>query len=84
MTLAERASRVRTRADFVAFVEALRLDHAANGATWANPDLPAFLEAVGAWSQDSNGYYQNAGIDPSNLSPWRLLADILMAARVYE
>lgn len=84
MTLAERAATVRTRADFVVFLEALRLDHATNGAAWANPDLPSFLEAAGAWSRDSDGFYKNAGLDPSTLSPWRLLADVLMAARVYE
>ena len=84
MTLAERAASVRTRDDFVAFLEALRLDHARNGAAWANPDLQSFLGAAGAWSRDSNGYYKNVGLDPSTLSPWRLLADLMMAARVYE
>ncbi len=84
MTLAERAASVCTRDEFVAFLEAFRLDHARNGAVWANPDLPSFLEAAAAWSRESDGYYKNAGLDPSTLSPWRLLADVLMAARVYE
>lgn len=84
MTLAERANAVRTRDDFVAFIEALRLDCSTNGTAWANPDLPSFLDAAGAWIRDSDGYYRNVGLDPATLSPWRLLADILMAARVYE
>ena len=82
MTLGQRARAVQTRQDFAALVDALRLDLQENSAAWVNPDLPSFLEAAGAWNAD--GYYKNAGLDPSKLSRWRLLADLLMAARIYE
>lgn len=82
MTLAERAAAVGDREAFIALLEALKLDHA--GGDWANPDLPSFLDAAAAWCQDSDGYYANIGVDPTTLSPWQRLADVLMAARVYE
>jgi len=84
MTLAERARAVRTREDLVAFVEALAADYGNNQATWTNTDLASFLAAMSAWSEDMEGFYENSGEDLASLSPWRVLADILMAARVYE
>lgn len=84
MTLAERARAVRTREDLVAFVEALAADYGNNQATWTNTDLASFLAAMSAWSEDMEGFYENSGEDLASLSPWRVLADVLMAARVYE
>jgi hypothetical protein len=84
MTLAERARAVRTREELVAFVEALAADYGTNRSTWTNTDLASFLAAMSAWSEDMEGFYENSGEDLASLPPWRVLADILMAARVYE
>lgn len=84
MTLSERAHAVRTREDFVAFAAALVTDHESHLATWTNKDLASFLAAISSWSEDMDGYYENTGEALSTLSPWRVMADILMAARVYE
>lgn len=84
MTLAERARAVQTRDDFVAFVAELTADFEANRGDWTNADLASFLEAMAAWIQDMDGYYQNTWQKPSELPPWRILADVLMAARMYE
>ena len=84
MTLSEKASAVRSREDLVAFVEALAADYLANGSTWENSDLASFLAAISAWSQDMEGFYGNSEEDLAALPPWRILADILMVARVYE
>ena len=46
--------------------------------------LASFLAAMSAWSEDMEGFYENSGEDLASLPPWRVLADILMAARVYE
>jgi hypothetical protein len=84
MTLAERARAVQTRDDLTAFVAELKADFDANRGDWMNADLTSFLEAMAAWIQDMDGYYQNTGQKLSELPPWRVLADILMAARMYE
>ena len=84
MTLSERARAVRTREDLVVFVEALAADYGTSSSTWTNTDLASFLTAMSAWSLDMKGYYENSGEDLASLPPWRVLADILMAARVYE
>jgi hypothetical protein len=84
MTLPERARSVRTRSDLVDFLRALEADFADNPEEWDNGDLASFLEAMAAWSADMEGFYLNSGEDLDALPPWRVLADILMAARAYE
>jgi hypothetical protein len=84
MTLAQRARAVRTREDLVEFIEALRADYGTGPVPWANADLESFITATSAWAADMEGFYDNAGEDLSTLPPWRVFADILMAARVYE
>ena len=61
MKLSERARAVRTCDDLVAFLEALSADHGANKSTWTNTDLASFLAAMAAWSEDMEGFYENAG-----------------------
>jgi len=84
MMLDERARAVQTREDLAAFVAELKADLDANPGDWENADLPSFLEAMAAWIQDMEGYYQNTGQNLSDLPPWKVLADVLMAARMYE
>jgi hypothetical protein len=40
--------------------------------------------AMAGWIHDMDGHYQNTGQNLSELPPWRVFADILMAARIYE
>ena len=52
---------------------------------WENGDLSSFLEALGAWINDCDGYYTNreSTINP-NKANWQLIADALQAASIYE
>lgn len=84
MKLHERAEQVRTRDEFVAFVDALSRDHVANGKKWENRDLPSYLEALGAWTGSLDGYCANQGIPVPEQPSWHLLAEMLYAATLYE
>ncbi len=84
MKLVERAQEVRTREDLEVFVLELGADLQANPSEWTNPNLGSFLEAMAAWISDMEAYYQNTGQEYSDLSPWKVVADMLMAARIYE
>jgi hypothetical protein len=84
VTLIESAHEVATREDLVAFLKALNADFAANRGAWGNARLETFLEAMAAWSEDMDGYYESRGESLVTLPAWRVLADILVAARVYE
>ena len=72
-----------SRDDFIAAVHEMRSDQLHNPAAWENHDLPSFLAAIAAWTEDMDGYYANIG-QPVPDNPWQLMADILRAAKCYE
>lgn len=82
MTLEERAKNVSSWGDVRALIAALAIDAKDNPERWENPTLPTFPEATAAWNMD--GYYALLGLDVSQLPPWRIVADMLMAGRIYE
>lgn len=84
MTIEDRARASATRDDFIAFLECLRAEYQQNRSTWSNRDLGSFLDALAAWARDADGYYRNAGEAPDALSPWRVAAEAMLAARTYE
>jgi hypothetical protein len=84
MSLQDQVKTVRTPEEFVRFLGELSADFEAHRDTWSNADLGAFLEGMRGWLEDMDGYYANIGENPKDLPPWRILADALMAARVYE
>ena len=84
MTLEERARAVQSREDLVALIHAMRSDLQAHPDRWENPDLASFLEAMAGWTDDLPGFYANTGQEVETTSPWRLIADLLMASRIYE
>ena len=84
MTLAEQCNSIQSRNDFVAFVRALSQDLHDNPASWQNTNLECFLESLGAWVEDMEGYYLNQGKSLPQEPDWRVAGDMLMAAKTYE
>jgi hypothetical protein len=80
---------VQSRRDLISFLNQLKADFEANGPSWENKSLPDFLEALAMWAEDMDGYYLNAGLSAEvdltkQTVKWRVFADLLMAARIYE
>ena len=75
---------IQTREDLVAFLGRLRCDLRDRPKAWENSDLAAFLEALRAWVDDMDGYYRNQGKKPPDQPTWQTVAEMLMAASVYE
>lgn len=84
MTLAEYNNSIRSREDFVAFVRALGKDLQENPGSWENASLKRYLEALSAWVEDMDGYYLNQGKPVPQQPDWKVAADMLMAAKMYE
>lgn len=80
---AARAAAIETKDDFHRFAVLLVQHHKKRRKEWENDKLADFLEAIAGSSSDFDGYVRNTGADPTS-NPWRLLATVLMAARVYE
>ena len=53
--------RIHTRQDFVEFMEVLAHDRHANPDQWENSDLDSYLEALGGFVDDLDGYFKNRG-----------------------
>jgi hypothetical protein len=75
---------IQSREDFVAFVEALRQSFVESPEDWENQTVERFLEALGRWLEDSDGYYQNMGQPVPRRVNWKAFADALYAASIYE
>jgi hypothetical protein len=82
--LEEIAQSVSSKGDFIDFIGALINDLKSNPEHWENKSLDAYLGAIQSWTEDMEGYYMNNNIPlPENI-PWKVFADILIAAKIYE
>lgn len=75
---------IQTRNDFRAFLRALLENLRERPEEWENPNLPDYLEALGAWTEDMEGYYQNRSESIPTQPTWKVAAQMLLAAKVYE
>ena len=76
---------VNDRLSFIRFVESLRSDLETNQPYWGNINLSDFLDALGNYTEDVQGYYDNAYKQAdADVPSWRLFADILKGASMYE
>ena len=84
MDLNQRIETIQERDDFVVFVRELLASLSREPSSWANCDLESYLDALGGWVQDMDGYYQNRGEAVPLQPTWKTVAQVLLAARVYE
>lgn len=83
VSLDERARAVASREDLVGLIAALVEDLRRAPQRWENSELGSYLETMAAWCADSPGF-GDASREDDALPPWRIVADLLMAARSYE
>ncbi|MCI0704071.1 MAG: hypothetical protein L0241_23680 [Planctomycetia bacterium] len=74
-----------SRSDLIQFIYALQDDLKQHPENWENSDLHTYLGALAAFLGDAHGYYRNKKEDvDADVPSWRLLADCLQAASVYD
>ncbi len=79
------APQIETRGDFVKFLKNLEMNNVHCGSDWENDTLDRYIEAMGRWTHDCDGYFKNTDQDVNpDLPTWKLFAEILLAAKVYE
>lgn len=75
---------INTREDFVFFVQELVKDLDDNPLEWENDSLGRYLLAIAAWTHDMDGYYKNINQPlPKNVN-WKIIGQVLLAAKLYE
>jgi len=84
MKVQEMVAGIQSKADLVRFIQALAEDLRAHPEDWENDSLERYLTALSSWLADSEGYYRNQGLDIPVSPTWRHLAEMLIAAMMYE
>lgn len=82
--LINKTENLSTKEDFISFLQMLIQDFKKNPDEWENKSLESYLEAAASWVEDMEGYYQNNNLPiPQNIN-WKVFANILIAAKMYE
>ena len=77
--------KVTDRQSFIKFIDLLRQDLLNNPEEWENNTLDRFLDAMSAYAEDIQGYYDNMKMKVMADEPaWQTFADILKGATIYE
>jgi len=77
--------KVTDRQTFIKFLDLLRKDFLDNPENWENKTLPDFLEALSAYTEDVQGFYDNINLNVNADKPdWSIFADIFKGAKMYE
>lgn len=78
------ADAVQSRSQLVTFVRDLREQLRDHPERWENRDLDTYLEALAAWAEDMDGYFEGRGEPVPDSPSWSLIAQLLKAASIYE
>ena len=84
MDMQSQINDINTREDLVRFIDEMRSTYKKNKGAWSNKDLPSYLEAMSAWIGDMDGYYENINETLPDKPTWKMFAQILAAATIYE
>lgn len=77
--------KVSDKQTFIKFLKLLHKDFLDNPESWGNKTLPNFLEALSAYTEDIQGYYDNMKLNVNADNPdWSTFADIFKGAKIYE
>ena len=84
MIVEQMVENVRSKEDFINFIQELSNDFKSNIKSWENRSVDNYLEAIADWVEGMDNYYINMNKPvPQNIH-WKVLADIFMAAKMYE
>ena len=75
---------VKTKEDFLRFLEMLANDRKINALEWENKSVEDYLLSIQSWTEDMEGYYENNNLEvPQNIN-WNLIATIFYVGKIYE
>jgi hypothetical protein len=82
--LRKKLDSIDSREALAEFINDLRKNLIDSPEEWENATLADFLEALAAWVQDMDGYYVNNKLQVPLSPSWKLVAEIMLAAKYYE
>jgi len=74
--------KIESKKELIGLIQRLRTEDSSKR---ENLSTPSFLEALAAWLENADGFYQNVKLETSaEKASWQLFADALQAATIYE
>lgn len=81
---ANKARNIKTKEDFIDFMDDLIEDLKNNPEDWTHKKLGNYLMALQGWAVDMDDFYtEHRKPIPENVN-WSVFADMLVAAKMYE
>lgn len=75
---------VKTKADFIVFLNELSKNHKSSMDEWKNKRLDGFLNAMAVWVEDREAFNQSNNVQEPPDIPWGFIANMFLAAKIYE
>lgn len=82
--LEDLADGVHDRSTLVAFIGQMADNFLDDQDEWENVTVHSFLEALSAWLGSADQLYRNLNKSFPEQPSWNMIAEMLMAARIYE
>ena len=84
MKVNEMIENVKSKEDFISFINKLSEDNQINNDEWENKDILSYLEGISSWVEDMDEYYKNMKLDvPTNVD-WKFIATLFYVGKIYE
>jgi hypothetical protein len=75
---------IKTKAEFIIFLNALARNHKRSPDEWENKKLDNYLTAMAGWVGERESYYEtNNLMEPADIN-WGYIANMFLAAKIYE
>ena len=75
---------VRTKEDFIRFLEEMSQEREQSRKGWENPGLADYLDAVARWTKNMEQAAQNTGMKVPENPDWQFIATLFHIGRIYE
>ncbi len=75
---------VRTKEDFIRFLEEMSQEREQSRKGWANAGLADYLDAVARWTKNMEQAAQNTGMKVPENPDWQFIATLFHIGRIYE
>ncbi len=82
--LCDQQESIKTREDLACFIQALGDDVRAHPTWWQNKTLDSYLDALVSVTESLGQRFKNRGEALPEQPTWKLVGDLLLAARIYE
>lgn len=84
MEVYNRINNIKSKEEFIEFLDFLSKDRYTKIGEWNNNTIEEYLAAISSWVEDMEGYYKNNNLPISNNQNWGFIATLFYVGKIYE